>query len=72
MCQLDNFNPLADQRVEITENENLDKYHALFESKKLWNMKVTVIVIEALGIIHQNVELNQVELKIRGRIETVA
>ena len=43
----------VDHRVKLKESENIDKYLDLArELKKLWNMKVTVIiVIGALGIV---------------------
>ena len=49
-----NFTVPADHRVKLKENEKKDKYLNLArELKKLWNMKVTVIliVIDALGTV---------------------
>ena len=46
------FAVLADHRVKLKESEKRDKYRDLAsEWKKLWNKKVTVIVIviDALG-----------------------
>ena len=48
------FAVLADRRVKIKEKESRNKYSDLArEQKKLWNMKVTIIliVIDALGTI---------------------
>ena len=63
----------ADHRVKLKANEKKDKYVDFYgEMKKLWNVKVTVIlVIGALctvikGLIH---ELE--DLKIRGHRKTI-
>ena len=45
-CRIQDFDPLADHRVKLKENETRNKYLDLAkELKKLWNMKVTVIPI---------------------------
>ena len=60
----------ADHRVKIKENKERDKYLDLArELRKLWNMKVTVIlvVIGAFGMIFKGLERGLEQLEIRGR-----
>ena len=62
-------NPM-NRRVKIKENEEIDKYLDLAkELKKLWNMKLVVIliVVGALETIPKRLR----ELEITGRIETI-
>ena len=65
----------ADHRVKLTENEKKDKYLDLAKElkKKLWNMKVTVIltVIGALGTVTKGLIKGLEDLEIRGRVETI-
>ena len=54
-----NNNNNIDHRVKKKGNEKIDKYLDLArESKKLWNMRVTVIpiVVGALGMVPKNLE----------------
>ena len=47
-----NFTVPVDYRVKIKENEKRDKYLDLArEFKKLWNMKVTVILVIIVALI---------------------
>ena len=69
--QLVNFAVPADHRVKLKENEKMDKYLDLArELKKLWNMKVKVIV-GALGTVPKGLERGLENLEIRGRIDTI-
>ena len=59
----------------MKENEKIDKYLDLVrELKKLWNMKVTAIpiVVGVFEAVPKRLEKKLEELKIRGRIDTVA
>ena len=70
-CWLVDFAVPTNYRVKIKESEKIDKYlHIAREVKRLWNMKVTVIliVIGALGMVTKGLEKGQEELKIRGRL----
>ena len=54
ICKIVDFAVPADHRINLKEYEKKDKYLGLTrESKKLWNMKVTIvpIAIGALGTI---------------------
>ena len=45
-CKIVDFAVLADHRIKLKESEKKGKYHELArELKKLWNMKVTIILI---------------------------
>ena len=60
----------ADHRIKLKESEKKDKYLDLArESKKLWNMKVTIIpiMIGAFGTVTKGLG----DLEIRGRVETI-
>ena len=62
----------ADHRVNLKESEKKDKYLDLArELKKLWNMKVTIIliVIGALSTVTKGLVLGLEDLEIRGRVE---
>ena len=68
------FAVLADHRVKLKESEKKDKYQDLaWESKKPWNMKVTVIpiVIGALGTFTKGLLKGLLDLEIRGQAETI-
>ena len=68
---MDNAVP-ADHRVKLKESEKKDKYLDLArELKKLWNMKVTIIliVIGALDTFTKGLVKGLVGLEIRGRVE---
>ena len=59
----------VEHRVKIKESETIKKYLDLArELKKLWNMKMTLILI---GMIFKGLEKRLVELEIRRRIETI-
>ena len=61
MCQLVDFAVPADHRVKLKENEKMNKYLDLArELKRLWNMRVKVIliVVGALGTVPINLEKN--------------
>ena len=65
---------LVEFAVEIKENEKRDKYFDLArELKKVWYMKVTVILIVncALGTVLKGLVRELEELEIGGRIETI-
>ena len=54
------------------QKKKLSNIKPFQRTEKLWNMKVTeIIVFEAPGIIPMNLEISLSELKIRGRIETI-
>ena len=62
-----------DQSKKINKKYKLDKYLDLVkELKNLWNMKLTVIpmIVGTLGTVLKGLEKRQVELKIRGIIDT--
>ena len=69
-----NFTVPADHRVKLKENEKKDKYLDLArELKKLWNIKVTfiLIVIVALGTVTKGLKKELEDLEIRGRKEII-
>ena len=64
----------ADHRVKLKESETKNKYLDLAkELKKLWNMKVTIIliIIVSLGTITKGLIKGLEDLEIRGRVETI-
>ena len=64
----------ADHRIKLKENEKKVKYlHLARELKKLWNMKVTIILIVngAFGTVTKGLLKGLEDLKIRGRVETI-
>ena len=64
----------ADQRVKLKENEKKNTYLDLpRELKKLWNMKVTfiLIVIGLLGTFTKGLLKGLEDLEIRGQGETI-
>ncbi len=64
-CRIVDFAVPADHRIKLKESEKKDKYWDLArESKKLWNMKVTIIpiMIGAFGTVTKGLE----NLEIRG------
>ena len=68
------FHVPADHRVKLKEIEKKDNYLDLpGESKKLRNMKVTVIsiVIGALGTVIKGLVQGLEDLEITGRVETI-
>ena len=67
ICKIVDFVVPADHRINLKESGKIDKYLALArELKKLWNMKVTIvlIVIGALGTITKGLEFGR-------RLETI-
>ena len=74
ICKIVDFAVLADHRINLKESEKKDKYYDLArESKKLWNMKVTIvpIVIGALGTITKGLLKGLEDMEIGGRAETI-
>ena len=68
------FTVPADHRVKLNENENKDKFPDLAkEMKKLWNMKVTVIliIVSALGTVTKELIQELEDLETIGRVETI-
>ena len=68
------FDVQADCRVKLKENEKKDKYLDLtWELKKLWNMKVTfiLIVIDAHATITKGLLKGLEDLEIRRQVETI-
>ena len=64
----------ADHRVKLKECKKRDKFQDLVrELKKLWDMKVTVIliVIGALGNVTEELEQGLEDLEIRTRVNTI-
>ena len=64
----------ADRRIKLKENEKKDKYLDLArELKKLWNMKMTIIliVIGAFGTVTKGLLKGLEDLKVGGRVETI-
>ena len=64
----------ADHKMKLKEYEKKDKYLDLArELKKLWNMKVMIvlIVIGALGTITKGLLKGLVDLDVGGRVETI-
>ena len=67
-CKIVDFAVPADHRVKLKESEKKDKYLDLaWELKKLWNMKVTfmLIVIGALGTVTKRLIKGLEDLEIR-------
>ena len=64
----------ADHRIKLKECEKRDKYLDLArELKKLWNMKVTIIliVIGAFGTVTKGLLKGLEDLEVGGRVETI-
>ena len=64
----------ADHRIKLKESEQKNKYLNLArELKKLWNMKVTIIliVIGTFGTVTTGLLEGLEDLKIRERVETI-
>ena len=61
-------------RIKLKECEKKDKYLNLgMELKKLWNMKVTIIliVIGAFGTVTKGLLKGLEDLEVGGRVETI-
>ena len=66
ICKTVDFAVLADRRIKLKECEKKDKYLDLArELKKLWNMKVSIILITK-GLL-KGLE----DLEVGGRVETI-
>ena len=64
----------ADNLIKLKECEKNDKYIDLArESKKLWNMKVTIIpvVIGAFGTVTKGLLKGLGDLEVGGQVETI-
>ena len=65
---------IVDHRIKLKECEKKDKYLDLArELKKLWNMKVTIIiiVIGAFGTVTKGLLKGLEDFEIVGRVETI-
>ena len=74
ICKIVDFAVPVDHRIKLKECEKKDKYFDLArELKKLWNMKVTIIliVIGALGTVTKGLLRGLEELEVGGRVETI-
>ena len=74
ICKIVDFAVSADYRINLKKNEKKDKYLKLArELKKLWNMKVTIvlIVIGALGTITKGLLKGLEDLEVGGWVETI-
>ena len=73
-CRILDFAVPADHGVKLKESEKKIKCLDLaWELKKLWNMKVAVIliVIGALGTVTKGLVKELEDLEIRGRVKTI-
>ena len=74
ICKIVDFAVPADHRTNLKECEKKDKYFDLARVlKKLWNMKVTIvlIVIGAFGTITKESLKVLEDLEVGGRVETI-
>ena len=74
ICKIVDFAIPVDHRRNLKESEKKDKYLDLTrELKKLWNMKVTIvlIVIGALDTITKGLLKGLEDMEIGGRIDTI-
>ena len=74
ICKIVDFAVPADHRIKLKESEKKDKYLDLVrEAKKLWNMKVTVIlfVIGAFGTVTKGLLKGVEDLEVGGLVETI-
>ena len=74
ICEIVDFAVSADLRIKLKQCEKKDKYLDLArELKKLWNMKVTIIliVISAFGTVTKGILKGQDYLEVGGRVETI-
>ena len=69
------FAVVVNQGMKIKESEKINKYLDLTKEleKKLWNLKVTVIliVVGVRGTVYKNLEKRLSKREFRGRIETI-
>ena len=62
-CRIVDFAVPIDRRVKLKESEKIDKYQDLArELKKLWNMKVTVMPIDAIRTVSKGLIQGKWEL----------
>ena len=74
ICKIVHFVVTADHRIKLKECEKKDKYLGLArEFEKLWNMKVTIIliVIGAFGIVTKRLLKGLDDLEVGSRVETI-
>ena len=73
ICKTVDFAVPADHRIKLKEGEKRNKFLDLArELKKLWNMRVTIIliVIGAFGTVTKGLLKGLEDLEIVGRVET--
>ena len=73
-CTIVDFVLPADNRIKLKESEKNDKYlDPARELKKLWNMKVTIILIVtgAFGTVRKGLLKGLVDLEVRGQAEII-
>ena len=73
-CKIVDFAVPVDHRIKLKECEKKDKYLDLArELKKLWNMKVTIIliVIGAFGTVTKGLLKGLEDLEVGGRVKTI-
>ena len=74
ICKIVDFAVPADHRIKLKEGEKKDKYLDLArELKKLWNMKVSIvlIVIGAFGTVTEGLLRGLEDLEVGRRMETI-
>ena len=74
ICKIVDFAVTADHWIKLKECEKKDKYLDFArELKKLWNMKVTIvlIVIDAFGTITKGLLKGLEDLEVGRRVETI-
>ena len=73
-CKIVDFDVPAEHRIKLKKCEKKDKYLDLArESKKLWNVQVTIIpiVIGAFGTVTKGLLKWLKDLEVSGRVETI-
>ena len=74
ICKIVDFAVPVDHRIKLKESEKKDKYLDLArELKKLWNMKVTIVLIVtgALGTITKGLLKGLEDLEVGGRVGAI-
>ena len=75
ICKIVDFAVPADHRIKLKECEKRDKYLDLARelTKKLWNVKVTIIpiLIDAFGTVTKGLLKGLEDLEVGGRVETI-
>ena len=69
ICKIVDFAVPADHRINLKESEKKDKYLDL--ARELWNMKVTIVPIGALGTITRGLLKGLEDLEVGGRVQTI-